>query len=158
METKILTAVAASGGDIKDMEVAIIRKRDKNLINVKFFDLLRYFKNADFINDEITINGEVCKLSSFQNKPDLVILSVIKATNGGDGSYIVDGTTYTANHEFQVQKNANVNITLAANVNSAFESVIDSNGASYLPNNNVVTIPVAAALTLTITFKGKNPI
>ncbi len=156
METRFGTV--AISGDIKDLEVAFLRKRDKTLMNVRFFDLLRQFKSADFINDEISLNGETCILSSIQNKPEQVILSVIKTANGGDGSYTVDGIAYRANHEFQVAKNTNVNITLTADPNAAFESVIDSNGVSYLPNNNVVTIPVAAALTVTITFKGKNPI
>ena len=155
MEAKLEILKAAANGAFKDAEVAFVRKRDKQLITVKVFELMREFKSVDFINDEISLNGEVFILSSFQNKPETVILTVLKNASGGDGSYYVNGTKYTDNREFQVTKNTSVEITLQPEANSYVDSVVDSNGAGYIPNNNIVSIPMAAQLSVTITFKSK---
>ena len=141
----------------QSQELGVVRKRDKQIVNVKFTELFRQFRTADFINNEITLNGEACFLDSFQKKYEPVVLGVVKAGVGFDGTFTVDGVTYNANHEFTVNKGTNVAITITHDAASQVDTVVDSNANPYIPVNNVVTIPVSSALTVTITFKSKNP-
>jgi hypothetical protein len=146
-----------SNDEYQNLEIGFIRKRDSQLMYVRLADLFHAFKTADFINNEITIEDEVCQLNSFQKKIVILTfsLNVIKASSGGDGSYTIDGVTYTDNHEFQIPQMQNIVITLTADQGSGIGTVVDGGGNSYEVNNNAVTIPVAAAMTVTITFVGK---
>jgi hypothetical protein len=139
----------------QNLEVGFIRKRDGELIFAKLGDLFRQFKTADFINNEIVLSGEVCQLNSFQKKPDPATLTVNWNLNGGTGSYSVNGTQYTANHDFTVNKGTAVVITITPDSNSTVDSVIDSNGVGYQLNNGAVTVTVNANLTLNVTIKAK---
>ena len=142
--------------EYQNLEIGFVRKRDGQLIFVRLADLFQAFKTADFINNEITLEDEVCQLNSFQKKPPLqaFTLSVIKVAAGGDGKYWVEGVTYIDNHNFQIPQQQSVPITLTANQNSFVSSVVDGQGTSYEIIENVVTIPVAATMSITITFSG----
>jgi hypothetical protein len=142
--------------EYQKLEVGFIRKRDGQLMYVKMSDLFRQFHTADFINNEIVLSGEVCQLNSFQKKVEQVTLSVSLNLNGGSGTYSVLGTVYNANHDFPVNKGTSLEITLTPDANSIIENVVDSNGIPYVPNTiNVVSVPVNASMTLTISYKAK---
>lgn len=153
MSTKIGNVTIS--GDLKTAQVAFMRKRDGQLVNVSVIELLKQFKNADFINDELCINGEICVLSSLQDKYEPLELTVAIASNGGDGTFRVEETTYEANHAFTVNKGTAVAITLIPDENSEVESVVDDAAQPYTPVENVVTITVREAMTVTVTFCAK---
>lgn len=138
---------------LKDTEIAFTRKRDGQIVNVKLFEIFKKFKTADFLNNEIVLDGEVLIVDSFRKAYYEVRLSVVKnSINGGNGVYQVNGVTYDSNHSFAVEKETKVYVTIIANQGSIIESVMDEEGNNYDVKENVVTVYMAKDHTLTINF------
>ena len=147
METK--------GNEFMNLELALLRKRDKQLINMKVFDIVRHFSTADFINNEIMVKGEVYVLNSLQNKFETLDFNVALVEHSGKGFFKVDGIEYYANHTFTVPKDTQVVISIIPDAASEVESIVDSTGKNYETATGQLTLTISVALTLTITFKAK---
>lgn len=143
------------GNEFMNQELALLRKRDKQLINIKAFDIVHHFSTADFINNEIMIKGEVYVLNSIQRKFEPLDFNVALVEHAGKGFYKVNGVEYNANHTFTVNKDTQVAISIIPDAASAVESIVDSKGKIYGPVTGDLTVTVSEALTLTITFKAK---
>ena|GEM_PF-6065098 len=136
-----------------DTELGFVRKRDGKIVNVKLFEIFRNFKNVDFINNEVTINGETLIANSFRNPYYEVNLDVVKnSINGGNGTYLVNGTSYDGNHSFTVEKGSQVQVTIVPVQGSTIASVVDETSHVYEPVGGVVTVDMSANHTLTINF------
>ncbi len=137
-----------------DIELGFVRKRDGKTVNVKLFEIFKNFRTIDFTNNEVVLNGEVCHADSFRNPYYEVQLNVVKnSVNGGNGTYLFNGTGYDNNQTFTVEKGSNVEITIIPAQGSVIESVQDETGHLYEPvNGGVVMVTMSVSHTLTINF------
>jgi len=136
-----------------DIELGFVRKRDGKTVNVKLFEIFKNFKTIDFTNNEVVLNGETCIASSFRNPYYEVQLNVVKnSVNGGNGSYMYNGTGYENNQTFTVEKDSHVEITIVPAQGSLIESVQDETGHLYEPVNGVILVIMSVSHTLTINF------
>ncbi len=144
--------------DYQSIEVSFIRKRDGQAMKVNLLEIFRQLRTADFTNNEITLNGEVCRLNSF-SKPSLSANLSINLLNVlGTGAYQLDATIYRQNRVFAVPLNASKTIRIAPDPDSYIDSIHDSNGTSHVPDRNGnIIIAITADLTLTISFKRSMP-
>jgi len=137
----------------KDMEVGFVRKSDGKILNFKLIDVFRNFCKADYVNNEVRINGEVLIADSFRPPYYEVALSIQKnSVNGGDGAYQINGNTYETNQRFVVEKDTNVMSTLLPNQNSQIKGVRDENMNEIQPVNNVITVGMEKDHVVTIDF------
>jgi len=143
------------GNEFMNQELALLRKRDKQLINMKAFDLVHHFSTADFINNEIMVKGEVYILNSIQNKFEPLDFNVALVEHAGKGFYKVNGVEYNANHTFTVNKDTQLVILIIPDAASEVESIVDNTGKIYGAVTGQLTLTVSVSLTLTITFKAK---
>lgn len=138
---------------LSDIELGFVRKRDGKIVNVKLFEIFKNFKTIDFTNNEVVLNGETCIASSFRNPYYEVQLNVVKnSVNGGNGTYMYNGTGYENNQTFTVEKDSHVEITIIPAQGSVIESVQDETGHLYEPVNGVVIVTMSVSHTLTINF------
>ena len=138
---------------LKDIELGFTRKRDGKIVNVKLMEIFRKFKSIDFLNNEVVLDGEVLVADSFRNPYYEAQMGVIKnSVNGGNGTYMVNGTTYDSTHSFTVEKGSTVNITLIPAQGSVVQSVTDENGNVYDVREGVATINMDGNHTITINF------
>lgn len=136
-----------------DMEIGYVRKSDGKILNFKLIDVFKSFCNTDYINNEIKINGETLIADSFRQPYYEVELSIIKnSINGGNGAYQFNGNVYDTNQRFMVAKDTNVQSTLLPDANSVVKGVTDENMNTIQPINNVITIGMDTAHTVTIDF------
>jgi len=143
------------GNEFMNLELALLRKRDKQLINMKVLDIVHHFSTADFINNEIIVKGEVYVLNSLQKKSEPIDFNVALVEHAGKGSYKVNSVDYNANHTFTVNKDTKLEISIAPDPTSEVESIVDNTGKTYGAATGGLTLTVSEALTLTITFKAK---
>ncbi len=143
------------GNEFMNQELALLRKRDKQLINMKAFDIVHHFSTADFINNEIIIKGEVYVLNSIQRKSEPIDFNVALVEHAGKGSYKVNGVEYNANHTFMVNKDTQLLISISPDPTSEVESIVDNTGKTYSAATGELTLNVSEALTLTMTFQTK---
>lgn len=142
----------------KDIEIGFVRKNDGKILNFKLIDVFKRFITADFVNNEIKINGETLIADSFQKPYYEVRLDVQKnSLNGGNGSYQVNGETFSTNKSFVVAKDSQVQSTLIPDQNSLVKSVRDENNIEIPPVNNVVTIGMEKDHVVTIDFDIQQP-
>lgn len=142
----------------KDIEIGFVRKSDGKILNFKLFEVFKRFMTADFVNNEIKINGETLIADSFQKPYYEVRLDVQKnSLNGGNGSYQVNGETFNTNRSFVVAKDSQVQSTLIPDQNSLIKSVRDENNVEIPPVNNVVTIGMEKDHVVTIDFDIQQP-
>jgi hypothetical protein len=142
----------------KDIEIGFVRKSDGKILNFKLIDVFKRFITADFVNNEIKINGETLIADSFQKPYYEVRLDVQKnSLNGGNGSYQVNGETFSTNKSFVVAKDSQVQSTLIPDQNSLVKSVRDENNIEIPPVNNVVTIGMEKDHVVTIDFDIQQP-
>ena len=137
----------------KDFEIGFIRKNDGKILNVKLYDMLKRFTTADFINNEININGETLVADSFRKPYYEVALSVQKnSINNGNGSYQINGNIYNTDQRIVVEKDSNVQITLLPDQNSLVKGVRDENQNQIQHDNNIVNISMDRDHTVIIDF------
>ena len=138
---------------LKDIELGFVRKNDGKIINVKLFEIFRQFKTVDFINNEVVINGETLLANSFQNPYYESRLDVIKNTlNGGNGRYVINGTSYDINQLFNIEKGKAIDITIIPELNSRIESIVDELGNEYSTKEGVISVGMNENHTITILF------
>ena len=138
---------------LRDIEIGFTRKSDGKIVNVKLLEIFKQLKNADFINNEIKINGETLIADSFRTSYSEVILNVQKNNlNNGDGSYRINDQVYTENKTFNVEKNAAIQTVLIPNQDSLIKSVIDENNVNLEPVDNTVILPTDTDHTITINY------
>jgi hypothetical protein len=137
----------------KDIEIGFVRKSDGKILNFKMIDVFKSFCHADFLNNEVRINGEVLIADSFRKPYYEVALSVQKnSVNGGDGSYQINGNTYQTNQRFVVEKDTTVQSTLVPAQNSVVKGVRDENMNEIQPVNNVIAVGMEKDHVVTIDF------
>jgi len=137
----------------KDMEIGFVRKSDGKILNFKLFDVFKSFCHADYVNNEVRINGEVLIADSFRRPYYEVALSVQKnSVNGGDGSYQINGNTYQTSQRFVVEKDSTVQSTLVPAQNSVVKGVRDENMNEIQPVNNVIAIGMDRDHVVSIDF------
>lgn len=137
----------------KDIEIGFVRKSDGKILNFKLIDVFKSFCHADYINNEVKINGETLIADSFRPPYYEVALSMQKnSLNGGDGAYQINGDTYNTNQRFVVEKGTNVQSTLLPNQASIVKSVKDETLNELQPVNNVVTIGMDKDHVITVEF------
>ncbi|MFH0895407.1 MAG: hypothetical protein V2A54_13305, partial [Bacteroidota bacterium] len=81
--------------EYNEIVVGFIRKRDGQLITVKLMELFKQVLKADFLNNEVTLNGEVCLLDSFRKVVIQNTLGLRFIFEGGTGSIKVNGVEYS---------------------------------------------------------------
>jgi hypothetical protein len=142
--------------DWTKLEIGFVRKNDGKIVNVKMYDMFKDFCHADFINNEVHINGETLIADSFRKPYYEVALSVQKnCIDGGNGSYQINGTTYDANQIFAVEKNSSVQSTLMPDLNSSVKGVRDENQNQVEHENNIVTLRMETDHVIIIDYAAK---
>ncbi len=140
----------------KDIELGFTRKSDGKFVNVKLHDLFKQFKNIDFINNEVKINGETLIADSYRSPYSEVVLNIQKnGLNNGDGSYKINDQLFTESKSLNVEKNSTLQAQLIPNENSQVKSVTDENNNNIQTVENTVVIPTDADHTVTINFDSK---
>ena len=141
---------------LRDIEIGFTRKSDGKIVNVKLHEIFKQLKNADFINNEIKINGETLVADSYRPPYVEVALNIEKKSlNNGDGMYSINDQVYNENRIFNVEKNAAVQTVLLPDQNSLIKSVMDENNVIIEPVDNTVILPTDADHTITINFDQK---
>jgi hypothetical protein len=137
----------------KDLEIGFVRKSDGKIVNVKLYEVAKRFCTADFVNNEIKINGETLIADSFRAPYSEVTLNVQKKSlNGGDGSYQVQGEIFETNKIFTVEKNSVIKSTLLPNQDSLVKAVLNENNMELIPVENVVSIQMEKDHTMIIAY------
>jgi len=140
----------------RDIEIGFVRKSDGKIVNVKLHEIFKQLKNADFINNEVKLNGETLIADSYRSPYSEVKLDVQKnSLNNGDGSYKIKDQVYSENKSFTVEKNSALQTELIPNPDSQVKSVTDENNNVLKPENNIVTLPTDANHTITISYDKK---
>jgi hypothetical protein len=142
----------------KDMEIGFVRKSDGKILNFKLYDVFKNFCHADYVNNEVRINGEVLIADSFRAPYYEVTLNVQKnSLNGGDGAFQVNGEKYNTNQIFTVEKNSRIQSTLIPNQGSVIKAVMDENNNELALVENVVAIQMEKDHIMTIAYDVKQP-
>jgi len=137
----------------KDFEIGFVRKSDGKIVNVKLYDVFKQFCHADFVNNEIHINGETLIADSFRKPYYEVALSVQKnSINGGNGAYQINGNKYDSDQRFVVEKGSNVQSILMPDQNSLVKGVRDENMNQIQHENNIITLGMDKDHVVTIDF------
>lgn len=142
--------------EYQNMEFSFVRKRDDQIVNVRLLELLRQLINADFINNEITLNGDVCHLNSFRKKLQTITLTVDITKNGCTGRYENNGDSFREYAEFTVPMNTIKTIRIFADEGFEIDTVKDgSSNLLIVDSEGFVNVPTSADIKVTITFKPK---
>jgi hypothetical protein len=137
----------------KDFEVGFVRKNDGKIVNVKLYDVFKQFCHADFINNEVHINGETLIADSFRKPYYEVKLSIQKnCINSGNGAYQLNGNTYDTDQRFVMEKDSIVQSTLLPDQNSLVKGVRDENQNQVQHENNIVNLRMDNDHVITIDF------
>lgn len=138
----------------KNNVISLVRKKDGKRINVTIHDIFKNLPNADFINNEIRINGEIYFADSYGEPYYEVRINVIvKSFNDGHGTFTVNDISYNTNQSFTVQKNSPFQIILFPDASSYLKSVHNESNVELTPINNIVDIPTDANHAITIEFQ-----
>lgn len=139
----------------KDIEIGFVRKCDGEIVNVKLFDVAKRFCTADFINNEIIINGETLIADSFCEPYIETRLAVkINSIEGGDGAYKINNQRYDTDQSFIFPLGTEVQITIIPNEHSSIKIVRDENNRELRVVEFVVTITMETSHVVSIDFAG----
>ena len=137
--------------DFNQIVVGFTRKRDGQLVTVKLLELFKQVLKADFVNNEITLDGEVCVLDSFRKVNLQPILGLRLNFAGGTGYVLVNGVEYTNDCSILCKADETLPIAVKCNTGS-IGSITDEFGVPILHDHGNFTLKMEKDRMVNVLF------